>query len=141
MSPATGTSQKLSMLSHGNATSRAPICSGITMLPSDPVTSGISTSHTIVGAVHREHLIEGVVAHERPLGVHELDAHQLGERAGDDHEQQPGHEVLNPDHLVIEREDVLRDEPFRRGMDMVVRLVMLGCAVRYSFHGMLLAYF
>ena len=44
---ATGTIQKLTMLSQGNATSRAPIWSGITKLPSAPVTSGISTSQTI----------------------------------------------------------------------------------------------
>ena len=47
VSAATGMSQKLNMFSHGNATSRAPICNGITMLPSEPVTSGISTSHTM----------------------------------------------------------------------------------------------
>ena len=44
---ATGKIQKLSMFSQGNATSRAPICSGMTKLPSAPVTSGISTSQTI----------------------------------------------------------------------------------------------
>ena len=43
-----GTIQKLGMLSHGNATSRAPICSGITKLPNAPVTSGMRTSHTII---------------------------------------------------------------------------------------------
>ena len=35
--PATGKIQKLSMFSHGNATSRAPICSGNTRLPKPPV--------------------------------------------------------------------------------------------------------
>src|ERR1700694_623442 len=35
--PAGGNSQKLIMLSHGNATSRAPIWSGITRLPNAPV--------------------------------------------------------------------------------------------------------
>ena len=45
--PATGKIQKLSMLSHGKATSRAPICSGKTRLPNPPVSSGITTSHTI----------------------------------------------------------------------------------------------
>ncbi len=42
-----GTSQKLIMFSQGKATSRAPICSGITKLPMAPVTSGIVTSQTI----------------------------------------------------------------------------------------------
>ena len=45
--PATGKIQKLSMLSQGNATSRAPICSGKTRLPNPPVSSGMITSHTI----------------------------------------------------------------------------------------------
>src|ERR1700694_1948581 len=45
--PAGGKSQKLIMFSHGNATSRAPICSGITRLPKPPVGSGMMTSHTI----------------------------------------------------------------------------------------------
>ena len=39
--PAGGNSQKLTMLSHGNATSRAPIISGMRMFPKPPVTSGI----------------------------------------------------------------------------------------------------
>ena len=55
--PATGNIQKLSMLSHGNATSRAPICSGITKLPKPPVTSGIMTSHTITVPCIVEHLL------------------------------------------------------------------------------------
>ena len=33
INPATGKIQKLAMLSHGKATSRAPICSGMTKLP------------------------------------------------------------------------------------------------------------
>ena len=45
--PATGKIQKLSMFSQGNATSRAPICSGKTRLPKPPVSSGMTTSHTI----------------------------------------------------------------------------------------------
>ena len=48
MSPATGKIQKLSRLSHGNATSRAPICSGMITLPKPPVINGMMTSHTIV---------------------------------------------------------------------------------------------
>ena len=47
MSAATGRIQKLSMFSHGNATSRAPIWSGMTKFPIAPVTSGIRTIHTI----------------------------------------------------------------------------------------------
>ena len=35
------------MFSHGKATSRAPICSGMIKLPKPPVSSGIMTSHTI----------------------------------------------------------------------------------------------
>ena len=35
------------MFSHGKATSRAPICSGMMKLPKPPVTSGMITSHTI----------------------------------------------------------------------------------------------
>src|SRR5476649_2597614 len=42
--PAGGTSQKLNMLSHGKATSRAPICSGMTKLPNAPVSTGMITS-------------------------------------------------------------------------------------------------
>src|SRR5579863_3208225 len=45
--PASGKIQKLSMFSHGNATSRAPICSGKIRLPKPPVSIGITTSHTI----------------------------------------------------------------------------------------------
>src|SRR5579884_4239163 len=45
--PAGGKSQKLNMLSHGNATSRAPIMRGMMMLPKPPVTSGIVTNQTI----------------------------------------------------------------------------------------------
>ncbi len=45
--PETGKIQKLSMLSHGNATSRAPICSGKTRLPKPPVSIGMMTSQTI----------------------------------------------------------------------------------------------
>ena len=78
---ATGTSQKLSMFSHGNATSRAPICSGITKLPIAPVTSGISDEPDHRRPVHREHRVVVVEAHERPLGVRELHAHQFGERS------------------------------------------------------------
>src|SRR5580692_1956318 len=44
INPATGKIQKLSKLSHGNATSRAPICSGKTKLPKPPVNSGMTTS-------------------------------------------------------------------------------------------------
>ena len=47
ISPATGKIQKLSMFSHGNATSRAPICSGKIRLPNPPVSIGMTTSHTI----------------------------------------------------------------------------------------------
>ena len=42
-----------------------------------------------------------------PLGSGQLQAHELGERAGDEHDKQAGDEVLESDHLVIEREDVL----------------------------------
>src|SRR5580698_7328745 len=43
--PATGNIQKLNKLSQGNATSRAPICSGKIKLPNPPVNIGITTSH------------------------------------------------------------------------------------------------
>ena len=52
----------------------------------------------------------------------------------------PEDEVLDRDHLVIEREDVLRDEPFRRRMDVIVGCVFcdgMGCDV----HGVLLSLF
>src|SRR5579864_9417073 len=45
--PAGGNSQKLNMFSHGNATSRAPICSGMMRLPNAPVRIGMMTSQTI----------------------------------------------------------------------------------------------
>ncbi len=41
ITPAGGKIQKLVRFSHGNATSRAPIISGITKLPKPPVTSGM----------------------------------------------------------------------------------------------------
>src|ERR1700686_404346 len=47
MTPATGNIQNASRFSQGNATSRAPICSGITKLPKAPVTSGMITNQTI----------------------------------------------------------------------------------------------
>jgi len=47
MIPATGNIQNAARFSQGNATSRAPICSGITKLPKPPVTSGMITIHTI----------------------------------------------------------------------------------------------
>src|SRR5580658_5043388 len=47
MRPATGKIQKLIMFSHGKATSRAPICSGMITLPKPPVINGMITSHTI----------------------------------------------------------------------------------------------
>ena len=52
--------------------------------------------------------------------------------------QQPGDEVLDRDHLVVEREDVLRDEAFRRRMDMIVRCVLLD-GMRCDVHGVLLS--
>ena len=45
--PATGKIQKLSMLIHGKATSRAPICTGKTRFPNPPVSNGMITSQTI----------------------------------------------------------------------------------------------
>ena len=47
MTPATGKIQNATRFSQGKATSRAPICSGITKLPKAPVSSGMTTSHTI----------------------------------------------------------------------------------------------
>ena len=47
INPETGKIQKLSMFSQGNATSRAPICSGKTRLPKPPVKSGMMTSQII----------------------------------------------------------------------------------------------
>src|SRR5580700_3534505 len=47
INPETGKIQKLSMLSHGKATSRAPICTGKTRLPKPPVNIGMITSQTI----------------------------------------------------------------------------------------------
>ncbi len=46
--PATGKIQYATMLSHGNATSRAPICTGMTRFPNPPVSSGMITNQTIV---------------------------------------------------------------------------------------------
>src|SRR5580700_1137047 len=45
--PETGKIQKLIILSHGKATSRAPICTGKTRLPKPPVSIGMITSHTM----------------------------------------------------------------------------------------------
>src|SRR6202163_185277 len=47
MTPATGKIQNATRLSHGNATSRAPICIGMTKFPNAPVSSWITTNHTI----------------------------------------------------------------------------------------------
>ena len=46
--PAGGKIQKLVRLSHGNATSRAPICSGMTKFPKAPVNIGMMTIQTII---------------------------------------------------------------------------------------------
>ena len=47
ITPATGKIQNATRFSHGKATSRAPICIGITKFPNAPVRSGMTTNHTI----------------------------------------------------------------------------------------------
>ena len=69
--------------------------------------------------VHRVHAVVRSGVRNFALLLKQLDANQFRERAGEDEEDQRGHHVLDPDDLVIDREDVLSDESLRLGMDVI----------------------
>jgi hypothetical protein len=59
----------------------------------------------------------------------ELPAHRHRQQSADDEEDQAGEEKLDADDLVVGREDVARQEPRRRRMNVIVVAVRVAVAV------------
>ena len=67
---------------------------------------------------------------QRRAGVGELKAHQHHQREAEEQEQQAGDRVLDPDRLVVDREDVLAPEAELRVMRVVRGSVVCDCGLK-----------
>ena len=118
------------MLSVGKAMSSAPIISGIRKLPNAPARIGMITRKIITVAciVNSIVYVSGAIwppfgreqqlaedRHVRPR-IGQLPAHAERQQAADEKPDQRAEQELNPDDLVISREDVRRQEAAGVGM-------------------------
>ena len=97
------------MFSRGNATSGAPICSGMSAL-AKPANSGVANSSSmIVPCIVNSWLYcSGLSTNCRP-GLDQLGADEQRQDAAEDEEDERGDEVEVADHLVVGRGDPLDD--------------------------------
>ena len=90
------------MFSRGNATSGAPICSGMITL-AKPTNSGVAKSSSMIVPCIVNSWLYGLVADELQARARQLGAHELGHDAADEEEDERGDQVEHADHLVVGR--------------------------------------
>ena len=114
------------MFSRGNATSGAPICSGISAL-AKPANSGVANSSSmIVPCIVNSWLYCSGLSHDLQAGLDQLGADQQGQQPAEHEEDERGDEVQVADDLVVGGGDPLDDGLAGRQLARARRLAQDG---------------